>query len=209
MFPLNLGRIDLSVHILIVHCHPSNDSFSARILGTVLDGLSRSGHTFTVEHLYEQQFDPIMTLDEWNVHFEDCPPPPELARYASHLLEADGILLIYPTWWYGMPAVMKGYFDRVWRYGLAFIIQNGRIKKGQLRRIRTFGIITTYGSPWWWIRLYIGDSNRALAKRGLKPVFGRNCKTWHKALYGLDTASDAKRERFIKSIGRKIAMLHS
>ena len=74
-------------------------------------------------------------------------------------------MAVYPTWWYGLPAILKGYFDRVWAPGIAFDIgADGVFQTDRLANIRKLGVVTRYGSPWWLIRLYMaiqGESPEA------------------------------------------------
>ncbi len=103
------------------------------------------------------------------------------------------MVLCFPTWWYGMPAILKGYFDRVWAQGVAFQLPEGRgaILPG-LSNIRKFWVVTTYGAPWWLIRLVLRDPVRAVILGGLARLCGRGVETRFLALYNIDAASPAK-----------------
>src|ERR1019366_9995618 len=68
-------------------------------------------------------------------------------KYASQLSKTEAIVAVYPTWWYGLPAMLKGYFDRVWAPGIAFDIgADGAFETDRLAHIRKLGVVTTYGS---------------------------------------------------------------
>ena len=77
-----------------------------------------------------------------------------VAPYIDLLRRVDGVIFCFPHWWFAMPAVLKGYFDRVWAPGVAFEhdLAGGRITP-LLTHIKLFGVVTTYGSPWWITRV--------------------------------------------------------
>jgi NAD(P)H dehydrogenase (quinone) len=83
---------------------------------------------------------------------------------------AEGWVAIYPTWYYGLPAMLKGWLDRVWLPGVAFHIAPAK-GAPSVAACATSGCscgITTSGSPWWWLKL-IGDPGRSLLMKGLRP----------------------------------------
>ena len=82
--------------------------------------------------------------------------------------------MVYPTWWYGLPAMLKGWFDRIWAPGVAFKLGDGAIEP-LLTNIKRIGVITTYGSPLWllWV---IGWPDKKLISRGLKRLCARDCR---------------------------------
>ena len=73
-----------------------------------------------------------------------------MTAHTDLLRRADGILFCFPHWWFSMPAMLKGYFDRVWGPGIAFEhdLAGGRIKP-LLTNVKVFGVVTSYGAPWW------------------------------------------------------------
>jgi NAD(P)H dehydrogenase (quinone) len=73
------------------------------------------------------------------------------------------LVVIYPTWYYGVPAMLKGWLERVWLPGVTFEIATGKQRRPRtkLQHIKLLAGITTSGSPWWWIRL-IRDPGRSM-----------------------------------------------
>ncbi|HKT54581.1 MAG TPA: NAD(P)H-dependent oxidoreductase, partial [Caulobacteraceae bacterium] len=130
-----------------------------------------------------------------------------IAAEVAALEAAQGLLLIYPTWWYGMPAMLKGWFDRVWIPGVAFGLDPQRgISIHTLRQIDRLMVVTTYGAPRWFIRLWMGDPGRKVVLRGLKPLLARGCRASWSALYAMDTATSDQRGRFLEDVSRKLAL---
>jgi NAD(P)H dehydrogenase (quinone) len=129
---------------LIVYAHPDPGSFNRALLGAVEKRLGESGAPYDVRDLYKLEFDPVLAPEEL------VPGPAKNASKAAgrerrYVAEADALIFIYPVWWFAMPAIMKGYIDRVFCEGFAFAIEGGRFK-GLLGGKRVF-IINTTGSP--------------------------------------------------------------
>ena len=79
---------------------------------------------------------------------------------------AEGLILVFPQWWFNFPAILKGFFDRAFAPGVAFTHDpaGGRIVP-QLTNIRLFWALTTTGSPWWIVHLYMGNPVRRLLRQ--------------------------------------------
>src|SRR5207342_1347434 len=96
--------------------------FASAAHEAVVETLARAGHTVTDLDLYGEGFNPVMRREE-RAKYSDAPLYYQsVKRYADQLAQAEAIVAVYPTWWYGLPAMLKGYFDRVWAPGIAFDI---------------------------------------------------------------------------------------
>ncbi len=190
------------MRLLVVVAHPSPESFGAILQRTAIAALTASGHSLRVRDLYAEGFDPVIGADEWRAYFEN-PAASEavLADHVADLRWAEGLVLVFPTWWYGPPAILKGWFERVWLPGVTFDVPKtatGRIT-GKLRNIRVLAVVTTSGSPWWWLRL-IRDPGRNMLMRGMRPLLHPRCKMIWRQLHAMNHASTADRDRFIARI---------
>jgi NAD(P)H dehydrogenase (quinone) len=107
------------MHVLTILCHPKPTSFSHSVAERFNDGARSMGHTVEVADLYAERFDPIMTERDLQ-QFEGIAVPEEIQREQARIERAAALCLVYPIWWYGMPAMMKGWFDRVWSAGWAY-----------------------------------------------------------------------------------------
>ncbi len=114
--------------------------------------------------------------------------------HVDSLRRAEALVLVYPTWWYGMPAMLKGWFDRVWAPGVAFHLGPGAIMPA-LTNIRRIAVVTTYGSPAWplW---YIGRPDRKLIGRGIRRLCAPGCRVERLSLTRMDHRSRAECEAF-------------
>lgn len=159
--------------VLVVHCHPRPQSFSAALRDAVLAGLGKAGHEADLVDLYAEGFSPALTAAERERYHSEGANLDGIEAHVAKLRAADALVLVYPTWWYGMPAMLKGWFDRVWVPGVAFSLGAGAIEP-RLRNIRRLAVVTTYGSPRWllWV---IGHPDRKLLGRGLRRLCARGC----------------------------------
>src|SRR5690606_18306195 len=92
---------------LVVHCHPNPASFVAAAKDRVLTGLAAAGHAVRVTDLYADGFRPELSREEWRAH-RSPGVAPEIEPYAADLRWAEALVLVYPTWWSGQPAMLKG-----------------------------------------------------------------------------------------------------
>jgi len=121
---------------------------------------------------------------------------------------AEGWVVVYPTWMYGPPAILKGWLDRVMLPGVAFGLGGHALRPigGRLDNIRHFEGITTSGSPWWWLRV-IGDPGRSLFMRGLRPLFARRCRARWLQLHSMNYATREQRHRFLTKVQKRLGSL--
>jgi NAD(P)H dehydrogenase (quinone) len=103
---------------LLVFAHPLGDSLNARLAATVEAKARAQGWQVTRRDLYAKGFDPRLTVEERQGYYG--PPAETLAEEKQELTAAQVLILVFPTWWFGFPAILKGWFDRVWAPGLAF-----------------------------------------------------------------------------------------
>jgi putative NADPH-quinone reductase len=166
------------VRVLLVHCHPVPESFSHALRVAVQAGLSRAGHAVDLLDLYAEEFRPALSEAERR-RYHDVPA--NLAGIEDHvarLRAADALVFVYPTWWYGLPAILKGWLDRVWVPGATFTLTNGPIV-GELTNIRRIAGVTTFGSPWWFMRFFMSHPGKRLITRGLRVLCAKGCRvTW-------------------------------
>ena len=190
------------MRFLVVFCHPSQDSFGAALFNTTCETLKDSGHEIKKINLYEEKFDPILSLDEWNSYLDQTELNiNNVKQHVNNLLWAQGLILIFPSWMYGPPALLKGWLERVWLPGVAFEISSSKqnIPKGKLKHIKRFCVITTSGSPRWWL-WYIGNPGKSMLFKGYRILFNNFCKFKWLQLYDMNHSTKEDREKFIKKV---------
>jgi putative NADPH-quinone reductase len=182
------------MRILLVLAHPLEDSFAASVARTAREALEASGHVVDLLDLYAENFDPRLSEAERRGYFDVPYDTSAVADIVVRLKAADGLILVFPQWWFNFPAILKGFFDRVFAPGVAFShdAAGGRIVP-QLTNIRLLYALTTTGSPWWLVRLYMGDPVRRLLKRGIAAFCSKRLNFKMLSLHDMDRATDAKR----------------
>jgi putative NADPH-quinone reductase len=157
----------------------------------------RRGHAVKVADLYAIDFDPRLKKEEIRCYFTPLPPDDERRAFVEDLKWCDALTLVYPTWWYGMPAIMKGYIDRVFLPNSVLALkEDGFGITGLLQNIKAFAVVTTHGSPWWWIKLRMRDPGRHSVMRAIPPLLNPAVKSRWLTLYNLDRTTLSARTEF-------------
>src|SRR5258706_7516440 len=162
------------MRVLVVYAHPLSNSFAAALRDAVVARLRDGGHEVDHCDLYAEGFDPVLTAPERRAYNTAHPDLTAVEPYVARLQAAEALVLCFPTWWYGMPAILKGWFDRVLATGVAFTLpEGGGAIRPALQNIRELAVVTTYGSPWWLMKLVLRDPGRAGLIGGLPRVWAR------------------------------------
>ncbi|MBE7683813.1 NAD(P)H-dependent oxidoreductase [Paenibacillus sp. P13VS] len=129
---------------LIVYAHPHADSFNRAILNTAVEALEAQGHEVVVRDLYALEFQPVLSAAD-TTSMRAGQNPQDITTEQKFITDADAITFIYPIWWTGLPAILKGYVDRVFAYGFAYASGEAGIEK--LLTGKKGLIINTHGTP--------------------------------------------------------------
>ncbi|MCB1461779.1 MAG: NAD(P)H-dependent oxidoreductase [Nitratireductor sp.] len=189
------------MRVLVVYSHPVPESFCASLRDVVVATLKRNGHEVRLIDLYAEGFDPVMHADERRVYNElkaDENPMPE---QAEHLKWAQAMVFVYPTWWYGLPAMLKGWFDRVWTPNLTFTMPTGGPIRPIMTHVRKVAVVTTCGAPRWWSYL-VGHPGKRTILRGVRALFAPRCKRLFLAHYMMDHSTPQSRAAFLARVER-------
>jgi len=194
------------MRIQVVHCHPLVESYDHALFLAIVATLRQGGHDVIATDLYREGFQPAMTEDERRSYMGNGYDGRAVARYIETLRSVEGFVLCYPHWWFSMPAMLKGYVDRVWAPGTAFVYDaRDNHLEPNLRRIKLFGAVTTYGSPWWVVNLFAGNAGKKVLMRGMKPMCARNVTSFYLAHYDMDHSTDASRKAFIDKVRNRLS----
>jgi NAD(P)H dehydrogenase (quinone) len=193
------------VKTLLVYCHPEEGSFTGAVRDAAVSALLNAGHELRVTDLYAEGFDPVFSADDHANHLADPSTKPSIQRYADDLRWSESLVLVYPTWWAGQPAMLKGWIDRVWVNGVAWELSPGdnRITP-LLRQLRRITVVTTHGSSKW-INALEGEGGKRTVTRSLRVLCNRRCRTRWVALYNIDRATDDERRRFLLRVTHVLA----
>jgi NAD(P)H dehydrogenase (quinone) len=189
------------MRFLIVYAHPSPSSFVGALRRRVVEAVSRRGHEVDELDLYAEKFDPVMSRRTYDCYLDTAANREEVAPYVDRLLAADALVLIYPVWHDGLPAILKGFVDRVFLPGVVFEIDENGLFQPRLQNIRLLAAIATYGAS----RrrtTSVGDLPRRFLMRNLGTLIASGATVEYIADYGLDGATVAQRERFMARVTR-------
>lgn len=190
---------------LVVAAHPRADSYTKAVLTAAVAGCERAGHEVTVLDLYELGFRATMSREERRAYETDEPLVEDMTRAHAALVQASEMLVfVYPTWWSGLPAILKGWLERVLVGGVAFRLVDGRVQPA-LTHVRHLVGISTYGSPWTFVKL-LQDGGRRTILRALRMSCGRRrvTTTWL-GLYSVDTSGLEERAAFLDRVEHEMA----
>jgi putative NADPH-quinone reductase len=196
------------MRLLIVYCHPDPESFNAALRDTVIAAAEGAGHEVKLIDLHAEGFDPVMGREERAGYHTPGENEAPVRAHLDRVLWAEGIVFVYPTWWYGQPAMLKGWLDRVLVPHVTFRLPNEEHGMGPgLLNIRLIGVVTTLGSPWWLWTLAIGAPGRKVLLRGIRAICNPRCRTLWLGLHGMDTTTAAERAAFLARVRRRIGAI--
>jgi putative NADPH-quinone reductase len=186
------------MRILVVFSHPTRDSFCGSILAAALEELTAQGHEAEVLDLYAEGFDPVLPKSEWQSY--ETSVSLDIQRCADQIRRSDGLVWIFPTWNYGLPAVLKGYVDRVWKPNVAFRLDQARnVRFDLFNNLKFFIVVTTYGASWI-SNLFVGNPCKRVLVHCLRRHFSSSSGFTWLALYDLDRPSPRKLNLFLVKV---------
>ena len=186
---------------LVVFAHPVPESFSAALHGTVVETLAARGWQVDDCDLNAEAFSPVLTAAERRAYHDTAVNTAPVAEHVERLRAAEALVLVFPVWNFGFPAILKGYFDRVFLPGVSFRLEDGFVKPN-LTHIRRLAAVTTYGGTRM-RALLAGDPPRHVVKRAVWHVT-RPDKLRYLALYDMNRATEARRAAFLARVRREM-----
>lgn len=192
---------------LVLYCHPNPGSYTAAIKDRILARLDSQGHEVRVIDLYAEGFEPRLTQKEHAQYLDTLLNREGLEAHVEALEWCDTLICVYPTWWYGLPAMLKGWLDRVLLPGVAFELPpDGRDIRPLLTNIARLGVFTTAGASWWLTRL-VGAPGRRTVLRGVRFLCARQCRTAFVAHYNMDASTPQSRTAHLQRVDRALDKL--
>lgn len=149
------------MNVLLVHAHPEDRSFNGALRDAAIAEIEGSGHSIELSDLYAMKFDPAggpadfatpLNPDFFHYQSEQLAASKagtfveEIAREQDKLRRADILILQFPLWWGGPPAILKGWIDRVCAYGVTYA-DGTRFEAGLFKGRRALLSVTTGGTP--------------------------------------------------------------
>ncbi|HEY9065960.1 MAG TPA: NAD(P)H-dependent oxidoreductase [Burkholderiaceae bacterium] len=188
------------MRILVVYSHPVETSFNAAVHAEVVRRLLEAGHEVDDCDLYAEGFNPVLSREE-RLGYHTIPANREpVQRYVERLEWAEALVFCFPTWCFGLPAMLKGFFDRVFVPGVAFDISDPANVKPALTHIRRVAAVVTYGRPRW-TAFMMGDPPRKVITRYLRVLTGGRARVDYHAYYHMNVATQPQLQRFMQRVG--------
>jgi putative NADPH-quinone reductase len=190
---------------LIVTSHPLNDSLCKLLGKHVEQKLTQIGHEVVVEDLYAEGFEPALTDMERKSYYGEGYDSSNIAIQVSRLQEAEALVLLFPTWWFGFPAMLKGWFDRVWGPGIAYDhASNFGPIKPRLENLKEVLVVTTLGSTWWFDRLVMRQPVKRIMKLALLGACTKKSKLQFLSLYNSEKLAEQQIVGFKNKIDKTL-----
>lgn len=190
------------MRIVLIVGHPNKDSFNHAVAATAFETLRANGHEVTFHDLYAERFDPVLTFEEFTA--EEVSDPAVRAQ-CDEVAAADALVLVHPNWWGQPPAIVKGWVDRVLRYGVAYTFreENGEEIGVGLLKARKALILNTCMTSEEMDRTHYGDPLERLWKTsvlglcGLEEIHRRNFRM-------VQTVSQKEREAMLGVVRQSV-----
>lgn len=192
------------MRVLVVYCHPVEISFNAALHAHVVQSLREAGHEVDDCDLYAEGFNPVMSREERLGYHEVPANQLPVQGYVDRLQRAEALVLCFPTWCFGLPAMLKGFFDRVLMPGVAFDISDPANVRPALTHLKRISAVVTYGRPRW-TAWFMGDPPRKMITRYLRLLSGSKARVRYHACYHLNVASRARLDAFRLRVGHAMA----
>ncbi|MBN9258049.1 MULTISPECIES: NAD(P)H-dependent oxidoreductase [unclassified Mesorhizobium] len=186
------------MNVLVLYAHPVETSFNAGLHRTIVERLKAAGHNVDDCDLYAENFDPRLTRAERLGYHDQRGPDDAVAGYVERLQRAEALVLSFPVWNYGYPAILKGFFDRVFLPGVSFKLVDGKVRP-TLQNIHKLAAVTTYGGSRFRAML-MSDPPRRLVKRLLRATIKPGAPVSYLAHYSMNLSTDETRSRFIARV---------
>jgi NAD(P)H dehydrogenase (quinone) len=191
------------MRVLVVHAHPDPESYNAALFRRTVEGLTAAGHEVDACDLHAEDFQPVLTRAERRGYHAIPGNRAPVEAYVQRLEQEEALVLVYPVWNFGMPAMLKGYFDRVFLPGVSFRLVEGRVRPN-LGHIRKIMVVTTYGGARW-RALLMGDPPRKFATRVLRGLMGASGAMSYLAHYDMNRSTAETRAAFLGKVDQALA----
>ena len=183
--------------------HPYEGSYNHAILDSVIKGIKKAKGDYEVIDLDKENFNPVMTSADLLEFIKHQATDPRAISYAEKMSNADHLVFIFPIWWELMPALTKGFIDKVIHPGLTYEYkENGVSMESLLPKLKSTTVITTMNTPKIMYKLTYGNTlKKALIKGTFKKSGMKNVK-WI-SFNMVKLVKSEKRQRWLKNLEQR------
>lgn len=189
------------MRVLVVYAHPLDTSYLAAVHRRAVEALRESGHEVDDLDLYAERFDPVLSPGQMRSYVEPNRNIREVEPYVARLRSADALAVVFPVWFDGLPAILQGYFQRVFLPGVATLIDDKGLFHPNLSNLGRLTAVCAYGER----RADVArkhDPARRFMRDNIGALIDPSGRFEYLAIYGMDSASAARRKAFIMRVGR-------
>jgi NAD(P)H dehydrogenase (quinone) len=189
------------LRVLVVYAHPLETSFVSALHARIVETLRVGGDSVDDLDLYAEKFDPVMSREQMRVYVDTKANTCEVEPYVARLRAAEALVLVFPVWFDGLPAILQGYFQRVFLPGVSVRIDEAGLFHPILWNLKRMAAVSAYG-----------DSRRDAAAKGDPPrrfvrdnigaLIDPNGRFEYLALYDMNFMTAPKRAAFMKRVTR-------
>jgi NAD(P)H dehydrogenase (quinone) len=193
---------ELSMKVLIVYAHPNPKSFNHAILETAKETLRQKGDEIKVVDLYSENLKTTLDGEDFGKIMAG-ETPADVRGYQNDILWAEKLVFIFPVWWWSYPAVLKGWIDRVFLMGFAYVFNETGVK-GLLKNEKALVFMTTGGPEEGYKQSNTVDILTRQMSDGVMKFCGVN-NTTTKIFYGVPAISDEARKAMLEDVKKIVA----
>ncbi|RMC46082.1 NAD(P)H-dependent oxidoreductase [Lactobacillus sp. ESL0230] len=189
--------------ILIIYCHPYEQSFNHAELKAIKENLSAGQREYEIIDLYAEHFNPVYSTEELQLYHRGETTDPLVTKYLKLCQQADTVIFITPYWWNSIPGMLKGFVDKVMKEGLGLshtVTKTG--VKGELTNVKHCYVFTTSTSPTWYIRFFLGNAiKKVFINKTLRQLGFRNI-SWNN-FGGISNSSLYRRRKYLAKLTKQ------
>ncbi|TLQ04314.1 flavodoxin family protein [Pediococcus stilesii] len=161
----------------IIYAHPYLKSFNHSVFSKIKTTLSNENKKVNIIDLYEDNFNPIYSGEELKLFSMGKTTDPLVTKYQKFLEESDELIFIFPIWWNDVPAIVKGFVDKVFKMNFAYVDGNRGVV-GLLTNIKKVSVFTTSKSPSWYLKMFAGNAVKSVFIKSTLKQVGINNVVW-------------------------------
>ncbi|MFY9969564.1 MAG: NAD(P)H-dependent oxidoreductase [Roseiarcus sp.] len=189
------------MRVLVVYAHPLETSYLSAVHARVVETLRARGREVDDLDLYKEEFDPVLSPEQMRNYVDVRKNACEVRAYVDRLRAADALVLVFPVWFDGLPAIMQGYFQRVFLPGVATIIDENGLFHRNLANLKRLAAVCAYGE----IRADVAkkrDPPRRFVRGNIGALIEPSGQFEYLAIYGMDFSTAPRRAAFLRRVTR-------
>ena len=189
------------MRVLVVYAHPLQTSFVSALHRRVFETLRAGGHEVDDLDLYAEKFDPVLSARQMQGYVDVPANAAGVESYVARLRTAEALVLVFPVWFDGLPAILQGYFQRVFLPGVATLIDADGLFHPNLQHLRRMAAVCAYGES----RADVmrkADPPRRFVRDNIGALIGPDGRFEYLALYDMNFSRAPRRAAFLRRIER-------